>query len=480
MKGTRASKVVKVSAAARTGTSFTLKLAAASTRIRNRLTRRLFKEISFRGVTALNRPLRLAAKIAFSACLALHAAEASRTLSDRNLPLYPGITAEQSAQAHAALKAFYNGNTLESERTLARLALLEGDTLPPLSRLLQVGTAVMQLQRNDASGKEEEARLRKLIDNASKKGLALCDKAGESDPAYPTYLLIQGGIQGFLATLIISANPPKALNEGLHALNFLEKALKADSTIQDAYMGEGIFQCSAARAPLMVRATLKMLGRETNLYDGLNALRRSAYEGQYTSVASQLFLIQFFSPYDNELRQEKRQIFHTLMKTFPQSPYYLFLREEESLCFYPDSFYQVRTRRLLERKIRSADPHDFAGIRYLNLIKEQYTLLNPNPAAAYAPDTSLDLREYAYYPVFIRALRLRRELMNDTAAIPSRARARLLKALRDSTLTQLRDSDMNSANRRLYEWHIRDALKPKMWMTHPMETDTADEDSTGG
>ena len=114
--------------------------------------------------------------------------------------------------------------------------------------------------------------------------------------------------------------------------------MAADSTIQDAYMGEGIFQCSAARAPMMVRATLKMLGRETSMRDGLKALQRSAYEGQYTSVASQLFLIQFFSPYDNELRQEKRQIFYTLMKDFPQSSYYLFLREEESLCFYPTAF----------------------------------------------------------------------------------------------------------------------------------------------
>jgi len=415
-------------------------------------------------------------------CLMLQPARAFKTADDdRNLPLYPGVTMEQSQQAHAALKAFYNGNVPESEQILAGLeSQEEDDSLPPLSQLLQVGTAVMQLQRNDATNKKEEARLRKLIAASGSRGLAACAKADAKSKAYPTYLLIQGGIEGFLATMIINSNPAKALSEGLHALKFLEEAQSADSTLADAYMGEGIFQCSVARAPMMVRATLKMLGRETNLGSGLEALRRSAYDGQYTSVASQLFLIQFFSPYDGELRQEKQQIFRTLMKNFPQSPYYLFLRDEEALCFYPDSFYQAHTRHLLEHKIHAAEPRDYAGFRYLNLVKYQYTLLNPSPAPFYAPDTALDLREYAYYPVFIQALRMRRELMNDTAAILPPSQVRALQILRDSTLTLLHNSNMTPANLKLYEWHIRDALKPKMWKTHSVETDTADEDSASG
>ncbi len=414
-------------------------------------------------------------KITFLICLGVHASFAAKT--SRPLRPYAGISDEQSNLAHNALDAFFNGNSRESERILYSADSLEDQNqLPPLSRLLQVATSVIQLQRNETGNEKEEKHLRKLIADAAKEGLDDCKKARKESDSYPTYLLMQGGIQGFTATLKISSSPAKALSEGLHALKFLEEALDIDSTLMDANMGLGIFQCTAANAPVVVRGTLKMLGRPVNMEEGLNILRHAAYQGQYTSVASQLFLIQFLSPYNDDLRSEKREIFRSLSKSYPQSAYYAFVRWDEALCFYPDSFFLPRARRSLEHRMRDAVPHDYAGERYLNLIKYQYTLLNRHPGSAYAPDTTFDLHEYAFYPVFVEALRLRRKIMADSGD-PSRSIVRNMRDLRDSALDLIDESKLNTANIHLYKWHMRDALRTKVWRKKS-STALDDSDST--
>lgn len=431
-------------------------------------------------VTALQNPLRLAGKIAFSTLLCVDPIFATKTLKaeDTGFRLYPGISSEQSERSHGAIRAFYNGDLRESERILSDLDSMEKrDSLLPLSRLLQVATSSMQLQRNDAGNEREKKRLQGMLKAAAAEGLEACRREQANNGSQPTRLFIEGGIRGFMATLKIPTSPSKALSEGVQALKFLEKALDADSDLVDAEMGLGIFQCTAANSPLIARTAIKMMGRSVNRNEGLYALRKSAYAGQYTSVASQLFLIQFLSPYDDEMRSEKREIFTSLMKSFPQSAYYPFQREEEALCFYPDSFYQTRERRFLERRIRAAVPRDYAGGRYLNLVRYQYTLLNARPAPLYTPDTSLDLREYVFYPVFIRALRLRRQIIMDSAEIPSRTRVRQIRALRDSALDLLKGSGMNPSNLGLYKWRIREALHSRMWKTRLDQWDS-NRDST--
>ncbi len=418
-------------------------------------------------------------KVAFSIWLFALPLHAKRQRPEGFSPrLYPGITEEQSHKAHRALDAFYNGNPAESERILTALDALEDtDSLPPLSRLVQVATSVIQLQRNEAKNEKEENRLRALIAHAAEEGNGECLQADKQSPVYPTYLLLQGGIEGFFATLKISSNPTKAFSEGIAALKLLEKSLELDSTLMDANMGLGIFRCTAANAPLMIRATLKMMGRQVSMSGGLDILRRSAYEGQYTSVASQLFLIQFLSPYDEGLRQEKREIFRSLSKTFPRSAYYAFAGWEEALCFYPDSFYQAKTRRSLERRIRATVPANYSGMRYLNLVKFQYTLINPHASPFYAPDTSMNMHEYNFYPVFVEALRLRKEIMDDSGEVP-KAMKKNLSVLKDSTLVLLQESGMNSSNLHLFEWHIKDALRSKMWKRKTASAGSEDADST--
>lgn len=378
----------------------------------------------------------------------------------RDYRLYPGLTQEQSDLAHQGLKLGYRGDFAGALQVYGQMEKLENrDSLPPLSQLLLVATGVLLLERRDFSDSLEAERIGKSVDAAAEQGQYLCRTALEKNRQEATHWLIQGGIQGFLATRKIHHQPTKALQAGLQAMRLLEKALKADPRIKDAYLGAGIFECSASSAPLVVRGALKFLGRSVNFHAGLRALRLSAYDGQYTSVASQLFLMQFLSPYEDEARAEKQVIFRSLETEFPGNPMYVFLRQDETLCFYPDSFYAVDPMPM-ERRLRKMHAYGYAGSRYVRLIEWQLSLLHPEGGMPIAQDTAFDFREWSFYPVFIAGLRRKHEFTEglprrDTTLDPQEE----LAAYRDSCLQMIRRSDMTPTAKRYQSWRVRDALK---------------------
>jgi hypothetical protein len=376
--------------------------------------------------------------------------------------LYPDLTAEQSDLAHQALSQAYSSNVKRARKSIAALRAMEAARkLPPLSQLLSVAVDVMLYQNGDFEDEEEEKDLLKAINDASEQGSYLCQQALSKTPGHPTYMLILGGIRGFTATLKIHGNPTQAMGDGFQALKLLEKARNQDARLKDCYMGTGIFNCTVANAPLFVRATLKIIGRSVTMKAGLEALRVSAYQGQYTSVSSQLFLVQFLSPYDQELAREKKEIFRSLEAAFPRNPYYTFLKVDEALCFHPDSFFTNASRTALASRIASFGSGDFTSRRYSNLVRWQYTLLDPSPERRYAPDTSFQFRDYGFYPVFIDALRFKRAAEDSLSPgeKPAKADLAALEELRDSCLALIAESPMNPTRRRHYHWHVKDALR---------------------
>src|SRR5690606_11042496 len=360
--------------------------------------------------------------------------------------LYRDITRAQSDLAHQALNHAYGTSPVKSRKAVkALLKMEEAEGHPPLGHLLSVAIDVMGYQNGDFQDEEEEAALLKSIEDATEQGSYLCSRALDSLPGHPTYLLILGGIRGFSATLKIHGNPSQAMGDGFQALKLLERSRVLDPRVKDSYMGTGIFNCTVANAPLFVRATLKIIGRSVSMKAGLAALRVSAYKGQYTSVSSQLFLIQFLSPFDGELLREKREIFRSLETAFPSNPYYTFMKVDESLCFYPDSFYTEASRGELASRIDSFDRRNFSGRRYGNLVRHQYTLPDPSPGSRYAPDTSFQFRDYEFYPGFIEALRFKRRIEDSLAPgeKPSKAAVSALKDMRAASLDKIGDSPMN-------------------------------------
>src|SRR5690606_36047902 len=117
---------------------------------------------------------------------------------------------------------------------------------PPLSRLLLAAMIGLTLQRDDAADAVDEARLRARFDAAAEAGLRRC-AAGAKRPPEATCLLIEGGIRGLRAILMLNTHPAtEVLGEGLEAVALLEKALERDGNLLDAHMGLGIFHVIAA------------------------------------------------------------------------------------------------------------------------------------------------------------------------------------------------------------------------------------------
>jgi hypothetical protein len=382
--------------------------------------------------------------------------------SESNFSLYRDLNKSQSVLAHRALSQAYSGNAKQAHKSIASMRNLEKTkNLPPLSYLLTIAIDVMRYQNGDFEDEEEEKLLLKSIESSSEQGRYLCKAALAKEPDHPTYLLIVGGIRGFLATLKIHHNPSEALADGFQALKLLEKSRAGDSRIRDSYMGTGIFNCTAANAPLFVRATLKIIGRSVSMKPGLQGLRISAYQGQYTSVASQLFLIQFLSPYEEELIREKQKIFVSLQNAFSRNAYFTFLKSDEALSFYPDSFYTAANRVALSNRIVAFGTDDFSSRRYSNLVRYQYTLLDPTPSKRLAPDTTFIFRDYTFYPVFIEGLRLKHQT-EDTLGIgekPSASAIAELKSIHESCQDIIKDSPMNPTRKRYYQWHVTEGLR---------------------
>ena len=396
----------------------------------------------------------------FFLLLAAFSAEAE-TEKDTSRDLYRDLSAPQNELAHQALNQAYSADPDEAHATLETMRKLEAaQNLPPLSFLLSMAIDVMRFQNGDFENAEAEKILRLSIEKAAADGSVLCQQGLKKEKEHPTYLFIQGGLRGFLATLKIHSNPSKAMNEGYQALKLLERSLAKDDRIKDGNMGTGIFYCTVAKSPFFIRATLKILGRSASMNQGLQSLRISAYQGQYTCVASQLFLIQFLSPYEDDVRREKRIIFKTLQETYPKNPYFTFLKTDEALCFYPDSFYRTGMRKELLRRIVAFDTTDFYGRYYANLVRYQLTLLSSKATRRVMPDTSIPLRDYRYYPVFMEALRRRHILQDSAKSDKIRSEAlTTMKTMRDSCFKLIKSSPMNPTRKRYYRWHVSDALR---------------------
>ena len=103
-----------------------------------------------------------------------------------------------------------------------------------------------------------------------------------------------------MATLDIENSPISAAFSGFAALRHLQKALAADSIIDDAYLGMGLFNCILAKAPFFVRSALTIIGKNVSFARGLTYLRICARRGCYAGDIAKLYLLEFLSPYLGE------------------------------------------------------------------------------------------------------------------------------------------------------------------------------------
>jgi hypothetical protein len=380
----------------------------------------------------------------------------------RPLWLYSGLSLEQDSLARRLVRAFMDFDWNGVEKTGKKMQRLEKKRrLPPLSWLLLVGTNVMRLQNGDYERDHDARTLAKEIAKYSAKGLDLAKPDAAPDSIRPTMLFISGGIKGFIATLDIDKNPVTAALSGLAAYNLLAEAVALDTALRDAYLGLGLFNCALAKAPLIVRGALSLIGKEVSLAHGLDFLRRSADGGCYTNDIARLYLIQFLSPYLGHEASEKRGIFRELERAYPQNPYYLFIESEEYLCFDPGAFYSFSFKTRVARRMPGFKTNGYALRRYAHLVAWQYLLMDPFPSSGFMPDTTFILRGFSYYPEFLQAVRERSRA--ESGMKESRGdRMRRIRYYRGLALKAVKTLETSAAmpagRKRYYLWHIRDAL----------------------
>ncbi|MBN2036547.1 MAG: hypothetical protein JW768_07370 [Chitinispirillaceae bacterium] len=333
--------------------------------------------------------------------------------------------------------------------------------LPPLSFLLRVGMRVIRLQNGEY---QHERTARELLQEAkklAKRGLRVSDPERAADSVLATSLFINGGIRGFIATLEIDKNPINAALSGFAAQKQLEESLAHDSSIVDAWLGLGLFSCALAKAPLLVRGALAMIGKEVSLSKGQNCLRRSAYHGRYTNDIAKLYLIQFLSPYWGHEAVEKKRIFRALQRDYPANPLYLFLELEEDLCFHPKALFRFAYKSRVRKQTAAFKTDNYETRRYAELVKWQYLLIDPFPFQGMIPDPSFDLRGFSYYPVFLRALR-EKYVYKREGGEKANDRMRRLKYIRAHALEATRTLEttlsMSASRKSFFLWHIQDAL----------------------
>jgi hypothetical protein len=376
--------------------------------------------------------------------------------------LYAGLSLEQDTLARQLVRAFMEYDWNGVEKAGKKMQRLEKKHhLPPLSWLLLVGTNVMRVQNGEYERDHEARTLLKDIAKYSAKGIELARPEAAPDSNRATMLFITGGIKGFIATLDIDRNPVNAALSGFAARTLLAEAVALDTTLRDAYLGLGLFNCALAKAPLIVRGALAIIGKDVSLARGLDYLRRSANGGCYTNDIARLYLVQFLSPFLGHEAGEKRRIFRVLQRAYPRNPYYLFIEIEEYLCFDPGTFYSFAFKTRVARWMKRFKTDDYSLRRYAHLVKWQYLLMDPFPSKGLMPDTAFNLRGFSYYPEFLRAAReqARYEHVIKESRGDRMRRIRYFRMLALEAMKTLEACPAMPAGRKSYYlWHIRDAL----------------------
>lgn len=381
--------------------------------------------------------------------------------SSRNPEFYPGVSSEQDKYAKQIIRAFISLQWEEAQKASEKMQKIENrDHLPPLSYLLMVSGRVFRLQNGEYEDQNDYNRLTKEIYNLSQKGLQFSNPRNSPDSILSTNLLIYSGIKGFVATMKLSKNPLDAAMEGLSALRMLEKLIEIKPQIKDAYLGLGIFYCALAKAPGIIRGALNIGRRDINLDNGLEYLRTSASEGRYTSPIAKLYLIQFLSPYYGHLAVEKAGVFKSLQSEFSKNSYFVFLENEENLCFHPENITD-HYKQNLKRKIKSLRSGDYISNRYINLLKYQYWSMDPNCSDGFKPDSSFNLREYSFYPVFLEALRYQLGFVRGENIQADRNHKQFIVKKGNAAIKLLESSMMSSHTKNVFLWHIRDVMRDK-------------------
>jgi hypothetical protein len=370
---------------------------------------------------------------------------------------YRGTSKELDHLARQVVLDAYQGSWSDVARGLERLQKFEKrHNLVKISKLLNVSVRLFRLEQNEFVNDVEKKATVKELDSCIADGLSYAEKFKNN--RLPLHELIYCGIKGFQVSRLIEKNPIEAAVQGYAVIVRIEKLIQTDSTMYDANLGLGIFYCSVASAPQIIRAALALTGRQITLEKGLSYLRIGAQKGHYVDIPSLVYLTQFLSPYLGHHTAEKDSIYLVLQKKCEENPRYLFDQIDEQICFHPEIFtpqYNAEIRKKISgyKNVQPQLRH------YYELMKYQYCNYIDTLNCTFKKDTTVNLRGFCFYPLFMESLRYKEMCMVNNIGTLSRFHAKDCEKNIAEIVTLIDRSSIISTKRDYYKWHLHDALK---------------------
>jgi tetratricopeptide (TPR) repeat protein len=152
----------------------------------------------------------------------------------------------------------------------------------------------------------------------SERVIEICEQLLEQNENNATAKFYLGGIYGYRGLAYQMNNSMlNAVKDGRKGFDYLEEAVRTDTSLYDAQMGFGLFRYLVAKVPKTYRWILNVIGFSGDLEGGLTSLRLAAEKGVYTRTEAKLYLWQFLT---NEHRNDEAlRYMHELLREYPEN-----------------------------------------------------------------------------------------------------------------------------------------------------------------
>ncbi len=181
--------------------------------------------------------------------------------------------------------------------------------------------SVVSYQRFVAEAPKHDETLREF-ESRSRKAVEAAQAWISTSPAEGQYYL--GAARGFRARVLAAQRKYfRALPEALGGVRGLKKALALDPSLEDAYLGLGMYHYYRARMPAAAKPFAFLLtGEGSNIQQGLAELRRTAEKGGAAKMEARSVLAAILAS-DHERRwDEAETLLAGLMDRYPHNPLY--------------------------------------------------------------------------------------------------------------------------------------------------------------
>jgi hypothetical protein len=376
--------------------------------------------------------------------------------------LYPGISLPQHELAQKSMREFFDQHWDSAEASCREMLRLEkASGLLPMSCMLRFAMRAWRILNDESENSQQRRELYHDLEPLRTDCIEILHKQAFPDSTRATRLFIEGGINGFNATLKIRSHPFAAMVSGLSAVRMLDTAHALAPYMNDVYLGLGVSQCALANEPGIIRVAMRIFhGLHVNLDTGLTYLRTCSRSAEYSREGAMAYLIQFLSPFKPAEIAEKQEIFRTFQSLHPGNPNYVFQEIDEGMAFHRQQIFSHKTVEWARPLINGFDTCNFSHRRYANLVRWQCAVIDFSLANDLRPQPIEPGQAFSFYPVFLSAAR-EQYLLNAHADMPRTLRKsdlRQYRSMRDKAISILHSSIIDPMLREYYLYHIEDGL----------------------